>query len=447
MPIIVGGPVFTLLDDSETEKLLRKTPWIDLIGRSDGEPILEAFSSTFDEGRVGWKKIPGVSFIDEKNRFIKTETVSSGNLKDRAFAKYDSEMVSEIDNPTLSIIQTKGCYWGRCAYCDFVELYEGNRDFRNRPPKSTLDEIKFQIKEHGINRIEFVTESIPPASAKKISRDIIESNLDVKWSSFVMVDKHFDDEAFSLMAQSGCVELVVGMESMNDRVLSHVHKAATREMNIKFVQKAHANGINLHLNIIPDLPTTNFSEGMRSLEDFKAISSQVGAFSVFPFEVTRSSKIGQMPNEYGLKVKRAEESSSKGQAEFSANHIEILDVAMSFEERDTLIAECRSFCDTHSRKSSFERYQRRYCSHVMGEFNLMHKYISLELDEYLVLTNWKLMHQWKLNPILMPLFNSLKRFTVIDEANLDKVFSEEGIPLEFKLQLEKMGYLIGYLCN
>ena len=68
-----------------------------------------------------------------------------------------------------------------------------------------------------------------------------------------MVDRRFDAELLQLMAASGCDCLVVGLESMVTRVLQRVHKSADREENIRFLRQAHAAGIELAVNLIPDL--------------------------------------------------------------------------------------------------------------------------------------------------------------------------------------------------
>jgi len=51
------------------------------------------------------------------------------------------------------------------------------------------------------------------------------------------------------------------METMNDRVLRLVHKAATAAENGAFLERASNAGISLQVNLIPDLPTTTFLAG------------------------------------------------------------------------------------------------------------------------------------------------------------------------------------------
>ncbi|MBK6568034.1 B12-binding domain-containing radical SAM protein [Candidatus Aalborgicola defluviihabitans] len=157
---------------------------------------------------------------------------------------YDRDLLKRLESPVISVTQARGCYWGRCSYCDFIELYEGNPSYRGRRVESFVDEIEQQIAAHSIRNYSFVTESIPPSFARKVSSEILRRDVKITWSSFVMVDHRFDEELFRLMRQSGCQRLIVGTESMVDRVLKLVEKAGTVRENIRFMRSAKGASLN-----------------------------------------------------------------------------------------------------------------------------------------------------------------------------------------------------------
>jgi hypothetical protein len=252
-------------------------------------------------------------------------------------------ILSRLADPEIDIIQARGCYWGECTYCDFVELYDGSPAYRTRTPKRFVDEMEYLFERHGVRRFGVITEAIPPAFSMHLSEEILRRGLDVAWSSFAMVERRFTPELFELMMRGGCDYLVVGVETMNDRVLKLVKKAASEEENISFLLNARKAGIGIHINLIPDLPSTTYDEAMRALDIFRSLSDCVQWVTVFPFEATRSSAVGRDPNYFGLEVISV--GSSSGQAQNALNHLEVIDPAMSRKQREEVHAAYFSFAD------------------------------------------------------------------------------------------------------
>lgn len=328
--IVVGGPTISLMSDADLALLLRRTPAIDAAVRFDGEfPLAELVEQSRDRS---WRPdtVAGVACL-LGGKLVQSEPAPGPDVNRLPAPEYDRHLVGQLARPTLGIIQARGCYWGKCDYCDFVELYQGSRAFRGRLPTSFVDELCRQVERYDVRRFSFITEAIPPNFARRVSQLIIDRGLRIRWHSFAMVHTKFDRSLFELMVASGCEYLVIGLETMIDRVLALVHKSARREDNLHFLREAHAAGIRLNLNLIPDLPTTTFAESTKALDDLRQYSSYISTVSVFPFEATRSSRIGRDPAAFGLVPVAGLQST--GQSQFATNHYEGIDPAMTAEER------------------------------------------------------------------------------------------------------------------
>src|SRR5262249_4797803 len=252
-------------------------------------------------------------------------------LNELPFAHYDPTLLSQLEDPKFGVVQTRGCYWGRCAYCDFVELYDGSPRYRGRSPASFVDEVDTLVQTRGGRRFSLITEAIPPSFALKFSQLILQRGLKITWSSFAMIDRHFTRQHFEVMAESGCEHLVVGLETMTDRVLNLVQKYATGDDNEWFLREAHRAGIRIVINLIPDLPTTTYEEALSCLDRLERLSETLEGVAIFPFEATQSSQIGRTPVRFGLQA--VSTGQATGQAAFAENHLQIVDAGMSDEER------------------------------------------------------------------------------------------------------------------
>jgi hypothetical protein len=340
LAIILGGSTISLMTLADIEKILACNPAVDAVVSCDGERPLEALLEQRRAGNWEPAKVPGVS-CRVGTKVIHRPPQAGPGLGSIPYAEYDSQLLSRLAEPEIGIVQSRGCYWRKCAYCDYVELYKGSRPVRARTPGSFVDEMEYQVQKHGVHQFLVITEAIAPAFARTISKLILQRGLRVKWHSFAMIDKRFTPDVFKIMVRAGCEFLVIGVETMTNRVLHLMNKAATKEDNTKFLLDARASGLDIKINIIPDLPSTTYQEAMDSLALFEELQQCFNNVAYFPFEATRSSRIGRQPERFGLRS--ADSDSTTGQAQFTLNHLEVSDPAMTADEREQVYAEYQAF--------------------------------------------------------------------------------------------------------
>jgi hypothetical protein len=338
--IVLGGPAISLMDPLDLATLLTGVTEIDAAVRFDGEkPLLELIRQALS-GDWRPEEIGGVSACTAAG-VVHVPPAAGLPLGLLPFGRYDEALLARLHDPEIGIVQARGCYWGKCSYCDFVELYDGSPRYRTRTPALLVDEMQAQTGRHGVRRFAIVTESLPPAFARRMSEEILARGLEVSWNSFAMVDRRFDEQTLRSMAESGCEYLVIGAETMTDRVLALVSKSATGADNEAFFRTAARAGIRLRVNLIPDLPSTSYDEALAALAAFDELRDCFESIAVFPFEATRSSEVGREPARFGLVV--AGDRPVLGQAQYAGNHLPNLDPAMSAEQRAEVHARYRAF--------------------------------------------------------------------------------------------------------
>lgn len=338
--IIFGGPALSLLPEDDLGLLLELVPAIDTIVRFDGEAPLLALARQARSG--DWSPHSVANSSTRSRDGVAHAPLQPGpSLHALPMANYEPALLGGMRAPELGIVQSRGCYWGECAYCDFVELYGASRAFRARTAEAVVDEIAWQKAATGATRFTLITEAISPGFSRRFAALLIERGLAIRWNSFAMVDHRFRPDDLALMARSGCEHLVIGLETMTDRVLRLVRKAATQESNLTFLRDAAGAGIRLYVNLIPDLPSTTYAEAMAALDVLRDVQHCLANVTVFPFEATRSSDVGRHPGDFGLTP--GQPRAATGQAEFTANHLGAFDMAMTDEERRAAIKAFRDF--------------------------------------------------------------------------------------------------------
>lgn len=333
VPIVFGGPTLSLMAVSDIETLLRCHRCVDCVVRFDGEyPLLDLTRQALD-GQWHPDTVAGVSYLDG-DEVLHNSPGPGPRLDALPPPDYPPDALSQLAEPILGITQARGCYWGKCDYCDFVELFHGSPPFRTRRPTAFVNEIEQLLQLTGVKRFLFITESIPPAFARKTCRLLLDRGLQIKWRSFAMVDRRFDRELLALMVAGGCEFLAVGLESMNTRVLKLVHKSADRGDNIRFLRDARDVGMRLRINLIPDLPSTTYEEALRALADIEELAECFEGVNVFPFEPTRSSNVGRHPEQFGLVP--TVPSAFEGLTQYALNHLHSIDPGMADDQREEI---------------------------------------------------------------------------------------------------------------
>ena len=270
----------TLMEDSILGLLLNEVPEIDAVVRYEGEGPIQHLAQQLRDGIWEPETIANVHTRAAPVRPGKNAL----RLRHVPLALYAPELMARLAAPRLSVQQARGCYWGKCAYCDYIKLYNSRMLYDGQSVDDMVDEVRRFLTYHNVNKFWLVTEALPPRIGLRFAKRIIEHGLRIDWRSFAMVDRGFTVEILSAMRESGCSSLTVGLESMTTRVLQNVRKKATADDNIAFLKAVRVAGMRIDLNLIPDLPTTTANE---AFEESRASESLRTFFEQSPYSPLR----------------------------------------------------------------------------------------------------------------------------------------------------------------
>ncbi len=130
----------------------------------------------------------------------------------------------------------RGCKY-RCDFCCIHEFYGGR--YRSRPVAQVIDEIR-SLKRR---LIMFTDDNIvnSPERAKELFRALIP--LRIRWVSQSSIDAAGDEEMLSLMRRSGCIGLLIGLESLSGKSLAGMNKRADREWYEEALRRIRFHGL------------------------------------------------------------------------------------------------------------------------------------------------------------------------------------------------------------
>ena len=206
-----------------------------------------------------------------------------------------------VPTKVLPYLATRGCYWGRCEFCDHGEGYTAG--YRTKKIQEIIEEIGYLKNKYGARYFHFTDESYPPALFRKLSRGLIDSKMDIIWTTHMRFEKSLlDSQVWQDAHDSGCRYLHFGYESGNERVLKLMDKATTTEIITQHLRMSADVGIWNHCMGFFGFPGETKEEAWSSVQFLEANKDHVHSLGFGTFDLSKHTPVAKDPERWGVKV-------------------------------------------------------------------------------------------------------------------------------------------------
>lgn len=224
--LVVGGPHPTALP-------FDLLPEADISVIREGEKTFLEILKEMDGGQ-NWTKIKGVAFLKNGKQKI---TPDRPFIQDLDSIPFPARSLLPMDSyfylypyrrrtrRFTTIFTARGCPYA-CKFCGNEYIWK--RTVRYRRVEPVLEEIKEVVEKYGVSLISFddATFTADVKRVYQICEGIINMDLNFKWICHSRPDL-LDKPTLKMMKKAGCVEVQVGIESGDQKVLDAINKSTT----------------------------------------------------------------------------------------------------------------------------------------------------------------------------------------------------------------------------
>ena len=247
-----------------------------------------------------FNEIPNVLWRDDAG--IHTSPVtSSENMADLPVPDFDGLPLDRyfVPEPVLPYLATRGCYWGRCEFCDHGEGYTAG--YRTKKIQEIIEEVRSLRDKYHTRHFHFTDESYPPALFRKLTRQLKEHQLGIAWTTHIRFEKSLlDDEVWQDAQDSGCKFLHMGYESGSERVLKLMDKATTTDVIERSLELSSKHGVWNHVMGFFGFPGERYEDAKFSMQFLEDNKTHVHSIGFGTFDLSKHTPVAKDPERWGI---------------------------------------------------------------------------------------------------------------------------------------------------
>ena len=207
---------------------------------------------------------------------------------------FSKEMFKQYGDYNATMVYfSRGCFY-RCAYC----VYNVPNKLQSKSPKLITEEIEYLKSEFKVQAI-LLKDEIALNPNKKIFLPQMEAlgKTNILWRGQTTSVGTYDQ--LKIAKETGCLELSVGIETVDDNTMKYINKTWQSESIIaKFIEKIKKVGIKIKICLIfglPGEPKDIVEKTVKFIEKYKPDYISLSGFCPMP-----GSPIYNDPDKFGI---------------------------------------------------------------------------------------------------------------------------------------------------
>jgi len=204
----------------------------------------------------------------------------------------------------VTVFTGHGCYYGGCRFCDFPARSDGRVRFRE--PSQVAEEVRSILRLKPDVRDVFLTQdSYTRDHLHRTAREIERLCGTAPYSIMVRAEPWVREEIGEALARSGCVDVFMGAEGLDDEILAQLNKGLKVD-DICNAVRAISRYVNVTIGMILFVPGISDRARTSQLRRLESILPYLDGIELEVLTVVNGSEFARRPSRYGIVLNATE---------------------------------------------------------------------------------------------------------------------------------------------
>jgi len=288
--ITMGGPAATqLLAGHPAEKIVQLLGPFDSVVLYEGEKMLLELVRMLAAGQNPPRVLIG-------RRDTDLSRLPAPDFAGLPLDKYFSpELVLPYD-------PTRGCYWGKCAFCHYGLSPRGTSVYRQRPLDRVVAHLRELEDRWACRTVYLSQDAFAPRTARKLARKLAAAGTSLRWASDMRPEPELTPECCRDLKNGGALSMALGIETASPRLLKMIDKGVCLQDAQAAVKNLAAAGIAAEAMCFTEFPTETYAEAVSTVDFIAERREQIALFVCGRFGLCRGSRVAHFPADYGIRT-------------------------------------------------------------------------------------------------------------------------------------------------
>lgn len=205
-----------------------------------------------------------------------------------------------IPKPVIPYCVSRGCYWGKCVFCQNRYGENRMRRYQTVPVEKAIAEMSQLAERHSTNHFNFSNDVVDPPYLKRLSEALLAAQKRFLWNTDLRAEAAFTRDHCETMARAGLNSVAIGFESGCQKTLNAMNKGKKVETIRQVMQDLYGTGIATQAMGFLGFPGETEEEAETTVTFLEDNMDSLSYYVVGLLMVVPGSKMHEMPHEYGV---------------------------------------------------------------------------------------------------------------------------------------------------
>ena len=205
-----------------------------------------------------------------------------------------------IPEPILPYAVSRGCYWGKCVFCQNRVGGFDPRPYQVVPADKALADLSVLATTHHCRHFHFCSDVIDPEYLKAFSEAVLASKTIFSWDTNLRVEEAFTQDFCQMLGKAGLNSVTLGVESGCQKTLDAMDKGTDVATAGHALKNLYNAGIATQATGFFGFPGESEMDARMTVRFLREQMGAISAFDISPLLILPGARIHENPSEFGV---------------------------------------------------------------------------------------------------------------------------------------------------